>query len=71
MSGIMVGRVTLGQIRLGWVMVDLNAIGFRVQNGRLNRIPGSKRSVESGGSTRPDHNLAGHFCFRVISDMCL
>ena len=48
MSGIMMGRVTLGQVGSGRVMVDLNAIGFRVQNGWLNRVSGSKRAVGSG-----------------------
>ena len=60
-------RVTLGQVRSGRVMVDLNAIEFRVQNGRLNQVLGSKRAVESGGSTRPDQNQTGHFSFQVIS----
>ena len=59
MSGIMVGRVTLGR-----VMVEPNGIGFRVQNGRLNRVSESKRAVESGGPAGPGHNRAGHFGFR-------
>ena len=52
-------------------MVDQNAIGFRIQNGQLNRISGSKRDLESGGSVRLDHNQASYFDFRVISDMGL
>ena len=47
-------------------MVDLNAIGFRVKNERLNRVSGSKRVFELGGTAKPDHNQAGHFGFRVI-----